>query len=205
MKSIIFFTMLFTTTITCYCQNVDSVKQVILDDTTSALNKKIYVIDINRGGINPSFGYLQSLNKTTLSVTSSPLVYGSSTDRKLFLYNTINNIRIHRKGLRGQGAFIGALGGLVLGGIIGAVTYSKPQNNSLSEGWFSTTSFDFGIGLNILAGSSLGLLLGLPIGILSGSSVKKYSIGKNQQAFEDMRSQLIDVYGIKNPVNQHDK
>lgn len=196
MKNIIFFMVLLTSTITCYSQNTDSVKQIILNDTTSNLKKKIYFIDVNRGGLNPSFGYLQSLNETTLSLSSSPLQYGTSADGKKLFYNTINNIRIHRKGQAGRGALTGAVGGIVLGGLMGAITYSKPEQGSF---------FNFGVGANIAVGSIVGFLLGLPIGILSGSSVNKYNIDKDKQAFENMRSQLIDIYGIEKSVYQRNK
>ena len=169
-----------------------------MNDTTSNLKRKIYAIDINRGGLNPSFGYLESLNETSLRLASTPLQYGTSTGGKLLIYNTINNLSIHRKGQAGRGALIGAVGGIVLGGLIGAITYSKPEQG---PGVF----LNFGVGLNIAAGSIVGFLLGLPIGILSGSSVNKYNIDKNKQAFENMRSQLIDVYGIEKSVNHRDK
>ena len=196
MKIIIFFTILLTSTLTSYSQKVDSSKQVILSGTTSDLKKKIYVININKGGLNPSFGYLQSINDTTLSLVSLPLRYGTTTDGKRLFYNTINNLRIHKKGQAGRGVLIGAVGGIVLGGIIGAMTYSKPEQGSF---------FNFGVGLNIAAGSIVGFLLGLPLGILSGSSVNKYNIDKNRQAFQNMRSQLIDVYGIGNSFNHREK
>ena len=207
MKTIIFFTMLLTITITCYSQNVDSAKQNILNDTTSNLKKKIYVININRGGLNPSFGYLQSLNDTTLSLASSPLLYGTTSGDKLLSYNSINNIRIHKKGQARRGALIGAVAGIVLGGIIGAVTYVKPQLNGSSDGRYGAFNFtfDFGVGFDIAVGSAVGFLLGLPIGYLSGSGVNKYDIDKNKQAFENMRSQLIDVYGMEKSFNHHDK
>lgn len=198
MKSIVIFTVLLSITTSCYCQEVDSATHVVLNDTALTLKKKIYVININKGGLNPSFGYLQSINRTTLSLTTFPLEYGTSKDGRILSYNNIDKIRIHRKGSVRRGAIIGSVVGIVLGGLIGGMTYSKPTPIPSSEsGLFGGFTFDFGVGLDIIAGSISGLLLGLPIGALSGSYVKGYHIDKNKEAFEYMGNNLSNVYGIK--------
>ena len=196
MKSFIIFTVLFTITTFCYSQELDSATHIILNDSALTLKKKIYIIDINKGGLNPSFGYLQSINSNTLSITSSPLQYGTSREGRLVSYNNIDKIRIHRRGNVGRGALIGAVIGIVAGGVIGAISYSKPTPSAQS-GWFSGLTFDFGVGFSIVAGSLGGLLLGLPTGALFGSHVNEYAIDKNKQAFEDMRNHLSDDWGSK--------
>ena len=102
---------------------------------------------------------------------------------KSLSYDQIEVATVQRKGAVGRGILFGGLGGMVLGGIIGAITY-KPCNPCF---------LDFGIGFDIMTGSSIGLLGGGLIGGITGALSKKiFRIGGNKEKFQAMRLSVLD-------------
>ncbi len=109
--------------------------------------------------------------------------FAPNAGTKSLSYHQIEVATVQRKGAVGRGILFGGLGGMVLGGIIGAITY-KPCDPCF---------FDFGIGFDIMSGASIGLLGGGLIGGVTGALSKKiFRIGGNKENFEKMKLSVLD-------------
>lgn len=159
--------------------------QLPIQDPT-LLKKKVYVVRINNKLSNYSLGYLQAISDSSLTINSEPIRYGVSSDGRLISYNDIDRLTIHRKGSVGRGILFGALGGIVIGGIVGAITYTPCKNCFL----------DFGVGFNIIGGGIIGLFPCGIIGSIIGSKKHHYTVNRNKRDFDNMRSQMMEVYGV---------
>ena len=161
--------------------------QLPIEDATP-LKKEVYVVRINNRFSNYSFGYLQAISDSSLTINSKPIRYGVSSDGdgRLISYNDIDRLTIHRKGSVGRGILFGALGGIVIGGIVGAIAYTPCKNCFL----------DFGVGFSITAGGITGLFPGGIIGSIIGSKKHHYTVNRNKRNFDNMQSQMMEVYGV---------
>lgn len=159
--------------------------QLPLQDPTP-LKKKIYVVRIYNKFSNYSLGYLQAISDSSLAINSEPIRYGVSSDGRLISYNDIDRLTIHPKGSVGRGVLFGALGGIVIGGIVGAITYTPCKNCFL----------DFGVGFSIIGDGIIGVLPCGIIGSLIGSKKHQYTVNRNKKDFNNMRSQMMKVYGV---------
>ena len=83
---------------------------------------------------------------------------------------------------------IGALSGMLVGGIAGYISY-KPVN---CQG--SMICFDFGPGMDAAAGASIGSVAGAMMGgILGAVAKKKFIIGGNRNKFAHMKTNVLDM------------
>ena len=161
---------------TSYSQDSSQVKRTItlkgtFNTPTNSHPRPVYIVDVN---------------DTAVVVMETPVKFrgfAPNAGTKSIPYHQIEVATINRKGAVGRGIMFGGLGGMVVGGIIGAITY-KPCDPCF---------LDFGIGFDILAGSSVGLLGGGLIGAVAGILSKKiFKIGRNKQQFETMRLSVLD-------------
>ncbi len=138
-----------------------------------------------------SIGYISAFNDS--SVEFAAKINGLRTEihdstYKIFQYNDISEMHVHRKGSVGRGILYASVGGAIVGGIIGALTYKKPvaaTGNGYDD--FSLV-FDFGPWPSIAGGAILGTAGGSLLGILFGSAAHKtFIIGGEKQKFQRMQ------------------
>jgi hypothetical protein len=146
-------------------------------DSIPLLPDKVYRVTINPIVSGRVQGYLQNLTDSTITISDFPVKYMGNSQGKTIPYADIKDFKYHRQGSIGRGILYGVIGGAILGGIVGAASYSKCEN----------CFFDFGIGLNIVAGSILGIIPGAGIGLLLGS--------KNQKVFINGRKERVYTNG----------
>jgi hypothetical protein len=157
-----------------------------LSDTTPK-KTKTYAVSINKSAPSAYKGYLQGVNETALQLTHRPYPFGNANFDKTVSYNEIDKLTLHRTGGIGGQALVGGSVGALLGAIVGAITY-KPCHNCLLK---------FDEGYNIAAGAAIGLLSGIGLGIVIGSCKHRFSINRNKENFDGMRSKLFRIYGDK--------
>ena len=129
--------------------------------------------------------YVADVNDSAVLLAQDPVKFRQSGLSSANLnYQQVEMVFLKRKGSVGRGLWKGALGGMVLGGIIGAITYKK-----CDDCWL-----DLGVGVDIAAGAILGTggggIIGMIVGALSG---KHFTIGGNKQKFDEMRLSVLDM------------
>jgi hypothetical protein len=149
---------------------------------------KVSVMDsIQRVG----FGYLAALADSGIVMVKAPIVFDhtlASSNANTINYQNISQVTIKRKGSVGRGILIGALGGMLVGGIAGYISY-KPVD--CKDAIFC---FDFGPGADAAAGASVGLLGGGIIGGIIGALAKKtFIIGGKKNKFDEMKVNVLDM------------
>ena len=153
---------------------------------TTPISIKIYPVSINKNMPTAYRGYLQGISDTTVQLSEGPSKFGELRFDKSVSYNEIDQLVIHRRGDLGKGVLVGGSGGALIGGAIGAITYT-PCNCFI----------DLGRGFDIVVGASLGSLLGILVGIAVSSGKKRFAINRNKISFDKMRSTIFRVYGQK--------
>lgn len=130
-------------------------------------------------------GYLAEISDSALFISSMPrALHSTATSYKFtqkFDYRNIGEVRIQRKGTMGKSILIGAVTGLVAGLIIGAISYTPPQNDA--EELFNPPK-----GAVIAAAGLTFACIGTGVGALIGSHHDKYLINgewKNLQQIKD--------------------
>jgi hypothetical protein len=128
---------------------------------------KVWVIKVNR---DVHKGYLTQLKD------SSVVIFEISGDPKQeILISTIDQIKFRKKGKMGRSIAIGAVGGLVVGGVTG---YATGEGN-----WIGREGQAVGLGV-------LGLPLGAAIGAAIGTGKTKYMIEGSQENYERYRANM---------------
>ena len=106
--------------------------------------------------------FLNTVTDSGMYVSAMPLYSMGHVSNKagdLWIpYEQIQQISVRKRKALQQGVLVWGLGGAVLGGVIGAVTYKDPGPNAF---------LDFGVGFDIMAGAGAGLAAGSAIGILT--------------------------------------
>ena len=137
-----------------------------------------------------SVGYISAFNDSSVEFAAKSNDLRSNTHDstyKIFQYDDISEMRIHRKGSVGRGIIYGSIGGAIVGGIVGAITYKKPENTSTLNQELNL-SFDFGPEASIAGGAILGAAGGTLIGALFGSTARKtFVIGGDKEKFQEMQ------------------
>lgn len=129
--------------------------------------------------------YMADVTDSAVLLVQDPVKFRQSGLSATSLnYQQVDVMFLKRKGSVGRGLWKGALGGMILGGIVGAITYKK-----CDECWL-----DFGIGADIAAGAILGTggggIIGMIVGALSG---KHFTISGNKEKFDHMRLSVLDM------------
>jgi hypothetical protein len=136
-------------------------------------------------------GYLAAMGDSGIVMLKSPVVFDqtiANVKSNIIPYQNISQVTVKRKGSVGRGILIGGLSGMALGGIVGYITYKKPNCQDAFICW------DFGPGTDAAAGASLGTLAGAALGGIIGALAKKtWTIGGKKNQFEDMKSKVIDM------------
>ncbi|HVG11444.1 MAG TPA: hypothetical protein VM843_00510 [Flavisolibacter sp.] len=145
---------------------------------TTPLRSKTYAVFVNKGVPTAHKGYLQGIDETSLRITGTPAPFGNTRLSKTVSYTEIDRLTVRRTGDTRQGASIGALTGVLLGSVVGAITYT-PCAKCL---------IDFGQGLNIGIGALTGAGAGLGLGIALGSVKQRFTINRTKDSFDAMRS-----------------
>jgi len=103
-----------------------------------------------------------------------------------FMASTVEKMSVQRKKSTGRGILVGCISGVVVGAITGAITHKENPG-----GW------DFGPGVDAVAGGTIGLLGGGIIGGIIGAVVKKkFVIGGNKEKLQLIRPEL-QAYTIR--------
>jgi outer membrane lipoprotein SlyB len=156
--------------------------------TPKRITLKVSVSDSIR---RVDFGYLAAMADSGIVMLKSPVVFDpniASSSEKIIPYQNISEVKITRKGGVGRGILIGAFGGAVLGGIIGYISYKKPNCEGALFCW------DFGPGTDAVAGATVGTLAGSMIGGIVGALAKKtFIIGGNKEKFHQMKESVLDM------------
>jgi hypothetical protein len=164
--------------VVCCCQ--------ILHAQDSVL-KKNYILKANIWESNRPVRefYLVNVTDTALLLAAEAVTFRQSLLNPTMLsYRQVNVVTLQRKGSIGRGLWKGALGGMVLGGIIGAITYKDCDDCFI----------DFGIGADIAAGAILGTGGGAVIGVIVGALArKKFTINGNKEKFDEMKLSVLDM------------
>jgi hypothetical protein len=144
-------------------------------DSIPLLPQKVYKVTVKPMFSGSMHGYLQSVTDTSISVSKVPTKYMSGSKDIVIPYSDVKYYKYHKQGSIAKGMLYGLIGGVVLGGIIGAISYKPCESCFL----------DFGIGLDILAGSIIGIIPGMGIGGLIGSKREKVIInGKKEHVYK---------------------
>ena len=130
-------------------------------------------------------GYLAEISDSALFISSMPRALHSTAMSYKFTqkfdYRNIGELRIQRKGTMVKSILIGAVTGLVAGLVIGAISYTPPQNDA--EELFNPPK-----GAVIAAAGLTFACIGTGVGALIGSHHDKYLINgewKNLQQIKD--------------------
>ena len=155
-------------------------------DSTQLKKKITFKAKFNtRTDPHPLPVYILDINDTAVVFIEGPVRFRSFTPvtgTRTIPYHQIEMATINRKGAVGRGILFGGIGGFVLGGLIGAISYKSCDN-----------CWDFGIGFDILAGGTLGMGVGAVVGTVVGLLSKRvFRIGGNKQQFEVMRLSVLD-------------
>ena len=170
--------------VSCFAQEGRTPKRVTM---------KLSVMDSVR---RVDFGYLAAMSDSGIVMLKTPVVFDhsiASSNMNIIPYQNLTEVSIKRKGSVGKGILIGGLSGMVLGGIIGYISY-KPTN---CEG--ALICFDFGPGTDAAAGASVGTLAGAAIGGIVGALAKKrFIIGGKKEKFQQMKTSVLEMTYRKN-------
>ena len=117
------------------------------------------------------------------------------TETETVPVNQIKNIYFRKRTMPTNGAIIGGLTGLVVGGLIGGASVSKSSSSSSSSG----SGFGFapigglqGVG-ETLGGMAIGLTFGTITGMLLGSERIKISLNGDRNSYSKQREQLRKI------------
>jgi len=172
MKHFILFFCL-TTVIIAHCQSQDSTP------VHHIYNAKITLI--NAAEVK---GYLAEISDSALFISSMPRALHSTVmsykNMQKFDYKNILELRVQRKGVMGKSILIGAVTGLVAGLIIGAITYTPPQNDA--EELFNPPK-----GAVIAAAGLTFAAIGTGVGALIGSHHDKYLINGEWKNLQEIK------------------
>jgi hypothetical protein len=156
--------------------------------TAKRMTLKLSVIDSIK---RVDFGYLAAMADSGIVMVKGPVVFDhslASTNVNTINYQNISKMTIKRKGSVGRGILFGALGGMLVGGIAGYISYKPVDCKN------SVICFDFGPGTDAAAGASAGLLAGGAIGGIIGALAKKtFVIGGKKNRFDEMKTSVLDM------------
>ncbi len=129
-------------------------------------------------------GYLAEISDSALFISSMPrALHSTATSYKFtqkFDYRNIGEVRIQPKGTMGKSILIGAVTGLVAGLIIGAISYTPPQNDA--EELFNPPK-----GAVIAAAGLTFAAIGTGVGALIGSHHDKYLINGEWKNLQEIK------------------
>ena len=129
-------------------------------------------------------GYLAEISDSALFISSMPRALhstaGSYRLTQKLDYKNIGELRIQRKGAMVKSILIGAVTGLVAGLIIGAVTYTPPQN-------YAEEMFNPSKGAVIAAAGLTFAAIGTGVGALIGSHHDKYLINGEWKNLQEIK------------------
>ena len=106
--------------------------------------------------------------------------YSNTTALEQFPVNQINELKIRKRGQVGKGALIGVGSGILLGALVGRLSYTPCDNCFL----------DFGPGFSTMGGAILGIPVGALVGIAAGSVRSSYPISGKQSNYASQREKL---------------
>lgn len=139
-------------------------------------------------------GYLAGLADSGIVLVKGPVAFDHSlkgTNANIIAYQNLSEVRIQRKGSVGRGVLFGALSGMVVGGVVGYMSYHKPVP---CDGSTLCITWDFGPGYDALGGAILGTVSGAIIGgIIGAVGKKKFVIGGNRNKFSHMKQNVLDM------------
>jgi hypothetical protein len=131
-------------------------------------------------------GYLTGISDSALFISSLPRALHSmamsDNYTEKFDYRNIGELRIQPKGTMGKSILIGAVTGLVAGLIIGAVSYTPPQNEA--EYLFNPPK------AAVIAAAGLAFTgIGIGVGALIGSHHDKYLINGEWKNLQEIKQE----------------
>jgi hypothetical protein len=167
--------------------------QIAQGQDTLRLKSRIYKTVVTT--INPpslTSGYFASISDSSIYVSSSAnFSMGSPNKEGLSKidYDHINAVKFRRKGATARAILIGSLIGVVSGAIVGAASYTKPENEI--ERAINILLLNNKTSL-MAVGGLMGALSGGLVGGLVGVLAKKtFVIGGSKEKFQTMKSKIL--------------
>jgi len=167
---------------------------ILAQDTIPARKRpvlKATVININGDSIK---GYVHAITDSSLAFASKARYIFSENKQdshyQVFGYDNIQQLDIRGKSSIRNGLLYGTVAGIVIGAIIGRLSYHSPEPDNNSGQTFHFT-IDFGPGPNILAGALLGGAGGCGLGAVGGAIARKtFIIEGRKDKFRDMQKRM---------------
>jgi hypothetical protein len=155
--------------------------------------KKTYKVTVYDSYSQSHKGYLHNIADSSVSLASAPTHFGETGKGKLIQYPDISSITIQRKGSAARGVIYGAVGGFLIGVIIGIASgddpVTPPEEDFLGlSGLFTYTAGEKAIGGGILLAGA-----GAAVGGITGALIKKkFTINGKKENFDAMRMQTLE-------------
>lgn len=152
---------------------------------------KATVIDINGDSIK---GYVHAITDSSLEFAAKARYIFSENKSdnhyRVFGYDNIQELNIRGKSSIRNGILYGTVAGIVIGAIVGRLSYHSPAPANNNGEIFDFT-IDFGPGPNILAGALLGGAAGCGLGAVGGVIARKtFIIEGRKDKFRNMQKKM---------------
>lgn len=153
------------------------------DSAQSTLNTKKVKYQVwvyPKGNATFSGSLYQTGDSSIVVAATKKHIYAKTTSLEIFPVNQINELKARKRGQVGKGALIGVGSGIVLGALVGRLSY-RPCDNCF---------LDFGPEFSTMGGAILGIPVGALVGIVVGSVRSSYPISGKQSNYATQREQL---------------
>ncbi len=165
----------------------------IFSQETIPLKKKTFKVTIYDRQSQIHQGYLQNIGDSSLTLIQSSTQFGGTGNGELIQYPEITSIAIKRKGSASRGVIYGAVGGFVIGAIIGLASGDDPVVPPEEDFWGFSNMFRLTAVQKAVGGGLLLSGAGAAVGGITGALIKKkFTINGNKENFEAMRMQTLD-------------
>lgn len=151
---------------------------------------KPYRIVIEKMDSTVEKGMLEAIRDSSIIITVK--IHNQSSSDEIY-YSDINTIKLRRTGRIGRGALIGFGSGAVIGGVMGAAFYKKPdvQQNPLAALFVTPLDDYFSKSAAIVEGIFIGGITGGVIGGAIGSANVIYFINGNYKFFLKEKREMV--------------
>ena len=181
MKQLIVFCFLLP--FTCFANQQDSVP----------LKTKIYNVKVDGMHGENRDGYLQTFGDQSISITRAIVNYGEPGQGESIPYQDISSITFKKKGNATKGIIYGAVGGFLVGVIIGLASGDDPVVPPEQDFLGIGNAFRSSAGEKAIGGGLMLAGAGAVVGGVTGALIKKrFIINGKKEKFDATRMQTIE-------------